>query len=107
VKNQRQEKVKYEAGLKTAMTDEKLQHLADMDFQWNGNASNVKKERDIAMWDQRFEELKKFKDEHSHCRVPRGSGKLGIWVKNMRSTAMRPKNKEKIDKLEAIGLFDS
>ena len=84
------------------MTNEKLQHLSDMGFEWS-----VKKEREDATWDQRFEELKKFRDEHGHCRVPRGSGKLGQWVMHMRQTSRRPKSKDKIDKLEATGSFDS
>ena len=84
------------------MTDEKLQHLSGMDFQWS-----VLKERNNSMWDQRFGELKKFRDEHGHCRVPQGSGKLGQWVMHMRQTSRRPKSKDKIDKLEATGFFDS
>ncbi|OEU11360.1 hypothetical protein FRACYDRAFT_143813, partial [Fragilariopsis cylindrus CCMP1102] len=80
VDTQRTEKKNYEAGLKTSMTDEKLQHLSDMGFEWN-----VRKERDDAVWNQRFEELKKFRDEHGHCRVPQGSGKFGTWVKHLRS----------------------
>ena len=100
--DQRAAKKKYEAGSKTAMTNEKLQHLSDMGFEWS-----VKKERDDAMWNQRFEELREFKDEHGHCRVPQGSGKFGTWVKHLRSTAKGPKCSEKIAKLEAIGFFDS
>jgi hypothetical protein len=100
--NQRLDKKKYEAGLKTAMNDDKLQHLSDMNFQWS-----VLKERKDAVWNQRYEELREFKEEHGHCRVPQRLGKLGTWANHMRSTARRPKCKEKIDKLEAIGLFDS
>jgi hypothetical protein len=92
---QRREKKKYEAGLQTTMDDKKLQHLSDMDFQWS-----LKKD-----WNQRYEELREFKEEHGHCRVPR-KGKLGSWVDLMRSKARRPKCKEKIDKLEAIGFFE-
>jgi predicted ATP-binding protein involved in virulence len=98
---QRREKKKYETGSKTAMTDEKLQHLSNMDFQWS-----VRKEHEDAMWNQRYGELTKFKDEHGHCRVAKQSGKLGVWEMNMRSTAQRPKSKERIAKLDAIGLFD-
>ena len=94
--DQRVAKRKYEAGLKTAMNDEKLQHLSDMDFQWSV----------VAEWDQRYKELKNFKDEHGHCRIP-CKGKLGIWGMHQRSTANRPKSSEKIAKLEAIGFFDS
>jgi hypothetical protein len=52
---QRREKKKYETGSKTAMTDEKLQHLSNMDFQWS-----VRKEHEDAMWNQRYGELTKF-----------------------------------------------
>jgi hypothetical protein len=106
--NQRKEKKRYEAGLKTTMNDEKLQHLSDMDFQWNGKAANIQKERNSAVWDQRLEELTKFKEEHGHCRVPR-KGKFGIWVNNQRNrkTTRVARTKEKTAKLEAIGFFDS
>ena len=102
MKNQRQAKIKYEAGLKTAMNDEKLQHLSDMDFHWS-----VKKERNSAVWDQRYEELKKFQGEHGHCRV-RQKGKLLWWVMEQRKSKVRARSsKEKTAKLEAIGFFDS
>ena len=104
VKNQRGHKKRHEAGLKTAMNDEKLQHLSDMDFHWS-----VKKERNSAVWDQRYEELEKFQEEHGHCRVPPGSGKLGGWVHHQRyNKSIRiARSEEKTAKLEAIGLFDS
>ena len=109
MKKQRQDKKKYEAGLKTAMTDEKLQHLSDMDFHWNGNASNVRKEHNSDVWNQRYEELKKFQEEHGHCRVPHLKGKFGCWVHNQRcSKKVRiARTEEKTAKLEAIGFFDS
>ncbi|OEU17958.1 hypothetical protein FRACYDRAFT_143275, partial [Fragilariopsis cylindrus CCMP1102] len=94
VMDQRTAKKKYEAGLKTPMTDYKLQHLADMDFQWN---------RYSEVWDQRFEELRKYKDDHGHCRLPQ-KGQLGIWAKEQRRSTVRARSsKERIAKLEAIG----
>jgi hypothetical protein len=104
VRNQRQDKKKYEAGSKTAINDEKLQHLSDMDFQWS-----VKKERQDTVWNQRYEELRKFKDEHGHFRVTvKFSPKLEKWVWHHKSTGpRRTKNKERIAKLEAIGFFDA
>ena len=84
------------------MNDEKLQHLYDMDFQWS-----VLKECNSAIWDQRFEELKKFQEEHGHCRVPR-KGKLLWWAMEQRKSKVRARSsKERIAKLEAIGFFDS
>lgn len=83
------------------MTDKKLQHLADMDFQWS-----VLKERNDASWNQRFEELQNFKKEYGHCRVPRKTPKLGSWVDNQRTGKTRASySKERITLLEAIGLF--
>ncbi|OEU06604.1 hypothetical protein FRACYDRAFT_254152 [Fragilariopsis cylindrus CCMP1102] len=100
---QRQNKKRYEAGLKTAMNDEKLQHLSDMDFHWS-----VRKERESAVWDQRYEELKKFQEEHGHCRVSQRSGRLGIWVMEQRSKRIRSRNnKGRLEKLEEIGFFNS
>ena len=81
---------------------EKIEKLEAVGFyKWS-----VKKEREDAMWIQRYEELKKFKEEHGHCRVPRSPGKLGIWVNIMRSIAHRPTCNEKIGKLMAVGFFD-
>ena len=35
-------------------------------------------------WETMFAELETFKSEHRHCNVTQTSGKLGIWVKNVR-----------------------
>jgi hypothetical protein len=101
VSTQREEKIKYEApGLKTSMTDEKLQHLANTDFQWSVQNNEL--------WDQRFEELRKYKDENGHCRIPRqSSGKLGIWVKEQRSKRRSAsRSKVRTARLDEIGFFD-
>ena len=91
---------KYKAGKKTPMTDEKVRHLADIDFQWS-----VLKERDDKFWNERYEELVIFKNEHGDCRVPFKSGKLGNWAHNQRTRRAKT-SKEKFNKLKAIGLFD-
>ncbi|CAB9503320.1 expressed unknown protein [Seminavis robusta] len=114
VQQQRVEKKKYERGLKTSMTDEKLEHLSALEFKWQ-----VKADHGDA-WNCQFEALKKFKEEHGHCRVPWKTPKLGKWVSDQRSQyrAMcagrsewnggRPitmKN-EQVAKLKAIGALD-
>ena len=97
------QKKKNEAGAKTTMTDEKLQNLADIDFKWSWV-----KERNDTSWNQRFEELKNFKNKNRHCRVPRKTPKLGQWVKKQKGSRGRASNsKERNAMLEAIGLFDS
>ena len=89
---------KYKAGKKTAMTEEKVRHLADIDFQWS-----VKNHE--AFWNEQYEELVLFKKEHGDCRVPFKSGKLGNWAHNQRTRRAKT-SKEKFNKLKAIGLFD-
>ena len=89
------------------MTDEKLQCLADMDFQWNGAESNKQKKQFTDLWNQRFKELQKFKEKHGHCRVPGKTPKLGAWVMNQKSPRFRASNsKEKVDKLRNIGVYE-
>ena len=83
------------------MTDEKLQCLADMDFQWSVN----KKEKEHTMWNQRFEELEKFKEEHGHCRVPQKTSKLGIWVRDQKAKFRASNSKERVAKLRNIGVY--
>ena len=90
-------------GIKTSMTDEKLQALANMDFQWGYN----KKEEEHKIWNQRFKELQAFKEEYGHCHVPRKTPKLGAWVKAQRGARRRASNsEEKRAKLQEIGLYD-
>ena len=97
---------KYKAGKKTSLTDERIRHLADIDFQWNGKANNVQKDRGEVFWNERYEELVIFKKEHGNCKVPqRSSGKLGRWVDNQRQRRATT-TKEKFDKLKDIGLYD-
>ena len=89
---------KYKAGKKTPMTDEKVRHLADIDFQWS-----VKNHE--AFWNEQYEELVLFKKEHGHCKVPRSLGKVGRWISKQRFKRAKI-SKEKFNKLKNIGLFD-
>jgi hypothetical protein len=56
------------------MTDERLEALAALDFEWTP--------RD-AQWDSNFEELCAFKSQHSHMEVPY-RGKLYVWIVTQR-----------------------
>lgn len=77
-------------GLKTAMTEEKLEHLVSLGFEWE-----VKATRENELWNTRFEELTHFKEKHGHCRVPRLNKKLHKWVENLRSSYDKKLNGEK------------
>ena len=67
---QRKEKEKYEAGAKSAMTKEKLQHLEELGFE--ENTKNT-------IWNPRFEKSETILDEHNGD-FPIARSKLSAWV---------------------------
>ena len=75
MKAQRTKKKQYDAGSKTGMTIEKIQHLEDLGFQWS-----VKEDNNV-VWNQQFEELKKYAEEHNGQLPSQRESKLGSWVK--------------------------
>lgn len=91
-------KKRYEAGAKSEITVEKVQLLADINFQWS-----VLNER----WSEKFDELQKFQEKHGHCRVPSSSEKLSQWVTNQRRSIRNSNGEDRIAKLHTIGFFDS
>ena len=54
------------------------QKLDELGFRWDTTKE--------VTWEERFQRLKEFKEEHGHCNVPREPpGGLGDWVKYQRS----------------------
>ena len=51
-------------------------------------------------WEEKFNELEKYKEEHGHVDVPGDYGPLGHWVAEQRK---RPPKEEKKERLDAIG----
>ena len=101
-----------EEGKSSHMSDDHIQKLESIDFQWslkyrlpiqlnNGG---------INQWDARFQELKKYKGKHGDCNVPRKHGWLGSWVQSQRRSYRWVKegksssmSDDRIQKLESIG----
>lgn len=57
------------------MTDDRILALNALGFIWNAHEAG---------WEERFNELVKFKAEQGHCNVPslhKGNQKLATWVK--------------------------
>ena len=84
VHNQRQRKGK--------LSNERVQQLDNLGFNWGRTSQS---------WDERLDDLKKYKAEHGHCNVPQGHGKLGIWVHNQR-LRRHQLSKERLNKLEEL-----
>jgi len=86
---------------------DRIEKLNEIGFQWRLRPERIP-------WDDRFKALKRFKEEHGHCRVPITVPDLGKWAKYQRdqySLFMRGKkakiNQEKIDRLLSIGFEES
>ena len=66
-------------GINDLLTDERLEKLKDIGFIFNAKQSQVYKDADLAKktlsyetaWNGYYDELKKFKEEHGHCLVPK------------------------------------
>ncbi|EJK76883.1 hypothetical protein THAOC_01327, partial [Thalassiosira oceanica] len=77
------------------LSDERIARLKSIGFCW---------EPTDAAWMTRFDELAAYKDEHGDCNVPKGQGRLGIWVSNRRQDFKQGKlSDERIARLEGIG----
>ena len=79
------------------MTNTKLQHLEDLEFVWH---------RDDAVWNQRFEELKKYREDNGNFPKLNGS-KLGRWVHHQRNSKHHRAGhtEERKAKLRKLGSF--
>ena len=101
MKTQRTQKNKYDAGSKTAMTIEKIQHLEDLGFQWS-----VKEDHNV-VWNQQFEELKKYAEDNNGQLPSQRKSKLGRWVHHQKhSPITRPAHTaERKAKLRSISPY--
>ena len=98
----------YKEGKKSSLTKDQVRQLEVL---------GIDKFKDIRdqKWDARLEQLKEFRDEHGHCRVPQNyapNPKLGNWVKTIRYQYTRAQNKvepnyrltdERMEQLREIG----
>jgi hypothetical protein len=75
-------------GVKTAMTEERIQILTDLGFQFSAARPWEQSKKQVSKsWEERFQELLEFKQMFGHCIVPQHSPHipgLGGWVKEQR-----------------------
>lgn len=108
VNNARTNYKKFQSGLSSNMTQEKIDQLEEIGFIWNIRQGRTP-------WTTRFEELKQYKERYGHCNVSKEwmeNQKLAAWVMKQKSqyklyTAGKECNLtgEKVDKLSELGLF--
>ena len=105
VRNQQKQYKKYQNGLHSTMTQERIDALAKIGFDWG--KQNIR-------WDGHFEKLVEYKELNGHCKVPLKYSldgvNLGDWVNTQRAQyksfqdgKYSPMTQERIDALEKIG----
>jgi len=88
---------------KNLLPARKIQKLESIGFRWDAPSTSE-------AWDKQFEELKKFKEQNGHCRIPHRRGqksqnnKLAAWSTNQRQLRNAGGlNEEQISKLDSLG----
>ena len=85
---------------KGKLSEEQVARLSEIGFTWILSESR-------RSWDESFELLKAYKEEHGHCRVPQSAEyrwvKLGGWVTNQRKAHKAGKlSEERVTQLNGI-----
>lgn len=78
VKRQRYQYTLREDGKHSTLTDERKEALDDIGFVWSSHT---------AVWLERLEELRQFKQQFGHCNVPKNypaNKALAVWIKSQR-----------------------
>ena len=73
----------YKEGKPSPMTEERIRALESVGFDWETSKTDL-----ASIWGERFQQLREFKVQFGHCRVPRqyaANPKLGPWVSRQRS----------------------
>jgi len=81
------------------LCEDRVQRLESLGFQWSGVIY-------AEIWEQRYEELKAFWEEHGHCNVSQYDpehSRLGRWVTTQRRSWMKGRiSRKRVQLLEAI-----
>ena len=62
------------------LSSDQIKVLNGIGFEWVVSRVVSK----VVSWDERFEELKQYKEKHGNCKVPQKYPELGKWVSNQR-----------------------
>jgi len=112
----------YSLGESTSLTEERVQLLNELGFEWTRTRSSKSSEQQTLsgressinnnnmkmsrseLWNLRYNELLLYKEEHGNCRVPISYPKLGSWVSVQRVQYKKGKlSEERTEKLNEIG----
>ena len=83
---------------KGKLSDERVGKLEGLGFDWGSTRGTQ------LTWDERFDELVEYKNEHGDCRVPKRLKGLNNWVYGQRKARKKGRlSGERVEKLESLG----
>jgi len=82
---------------KRTLSDDHIKRLEDIGFVWRPSLIDREEEKREKRWKEMFDVLKKYKDKHGDCNIPKNwtDRKLVNWVKTQRSNYRNRKLSEK------------
>lgn len=93
VARQRVEHAKYCNGKPSHLTEERIRDLTQLGFIFQVGKRRVAESKIVRKtWDERFDELVAFKEQHGHTLVPQNTSSLGEWVHKQRKSYKLLKN---------------
>merc|ERR1711865_176050 len=97
-------------GLENNLTQEQIDKLTSWNFKWSAGFKVPEYIAPKKSWEERFQELLAYKEEHGHVKVPQLFPVLGNWVHRRRKEVSHLKRglptritPEQIEKLKAVG----
>jgi len=100
----KQQRAAYKKGI---LVEDKIQKLDELGFDFHLAQSAIEKAAKTStdeVWNQRFEELKEYKEKKGDTNVPHKYGKLGFWVKNQRELFKTGElTEDRVNKLNELG----
>jgi len=108
VGKQREEYKKMKDKKSSQLDKYRIDKLNEVSFQWSLQSWTV------ISWDDRFDALKKFKEQHGHCKIPRNHPDFGNWpiyqkaqYKLFEGGKKSKITAEKVDRLISIGFLET
>jgi len=97
------------AGKPSKITDKRIEKLQDLGFLWK--TIPRRKKVPSVPWDDRYEELKRYKEVHGNCSVPQSHPTLGAWMRSQKESfrklhAGKPSSltENRVEKLTDLGV---
>ena len=80
------------------MTPEREARLNSIGFVWSVRE---------ALWNENYQQLVLYLEEHHHTNVPQREGPLGTWVKRQRGTSRPDEGSVRWNSLNDLGFWDN